>query len=1132
MTPDESILTDEVRLAMAWNGGVSLAVWMGGAAVEFDCARRSYLGPELKSELVGHNRVVYNALYEAFSRRLRIDIIAGASAGGLNGALLAGTINSGRRLNPEFLRKQWLDLGDFSDLLQPTSESKPSSLMRGDLFRTRLITALKALLGQTDADLPDRDLEEATRPDPNDMDRSKPLDSQVAANGGEPPRDDVVLEVQVTDVTGEPQGFTDDWGQVLYAREYRTPVRFLSPGDYTVLTLATAARASSSFPAAFEPQKIDGPTAKLAGLGNEERYAIDGGLLENAPIKAALDLIPMRQAADAGTFVRRVLCYVNAAPSAEAFDPRTTDQPTLRSVLGYVVNLPRVAREVDQLTAIKRAVQGSKTAGDAIDSLLRMERGVLIDVATNLLPTYRASRAVLSLEELLGDEADAVFDRIWTTPDLPWIPRSIDVRDEVGMWQWGFRAGQRVLLLELDLIGRGLKPRAGEAMPELSPDQLRTVQDARSTIYAQFDALEAARREFLENDGIVGDTKALATSTTPAAGLRALGATMDAQGFGERVLGAVLAGTTAFENALAVIETRPDPDPLLTRATLFADEGDGDYFLRTALAVEVVRRVFAPEQDLESSQPLTFAQLTPFVPCKVMTAEPFQKSGPAGSDDKLLGVLFSHFGGFYRRSWRANDFMWGRLDGATRIIDLIVGVKRGKDLANEPGAQARWAALAEALVPAGDKPADQDLLRLAEEALADAAQSAVIEEPVSVGHEGPKLVLPAELVAELNAKDYCGDRLRVVHCLAKVIDADFGEFGTGVFTRVVCARAAQYEVLREELPRLVEETQNDVAAGAYTAALDWATKDSLWETLGALRDYRRKGRSLPALLGRFSSEESASTLAMRTLSHAALVTIAALPAATVPLAGVFSFARPPFLSIFGISAKGWWPRVAVIGVFAATTIYVTGRVVTAAPQRAPGSGYQVPVGSIWSLPVLVMFLAALTAFGVVAVPAWRGVRSSGWRKAVHLGAAVALAALWGVVAIWLCARQFGFAAAITGQGGFKPPTWALWTVLSIAVGAPLIIRHLPIPGPVQGWAESFANRLITRESTTSVGALVSAAILMVYSVRPLFRHLCGCDWRTAAASCAIAAMVVCAAYVLTVPLWRGTRIRRARKHPQ
>jgi hypothetical protein len=33
--------TEEVRLAMAWNGGVSLAVWMGGVAVELDAAQRA-----------------------------------------------------------------------------------------------------------------------------------------------------------------------------------------------------------------------------------------------------------------------------------------------------------------------------------------------------------------------------------------------------------------------------------------------------------------------------------------------------------------------------------------------------------------------------------------------------------------------------------------------------------------------------------------------------------------------------------------------------------------------------------------------------------------------------------------------------------------------------------------------------------------------------------------------------------------------------------------------------------------------------------------------------------------------------------------------------------------------------------
>ena len=42
------------------------------------------------------------------------------------------------------------------------------------------------------------------------------------------------------------------------------------------------------------------------------------------------------------------------------------------------------------------------------------------------------------------------------------------------------------------------------------------------------------------------------------------------------------------------------------------------------------------------------------------------------ADGKLCGTLFAHFSGFYRRSWRANDFLWGRLDAAMRITQMLV----------------------------------------------------------------------------------------------------------------------------------------------------------------------------------------------------------------------------------------------------------------------------------------------------------------------------------------------------------------------------------------------------------------------------------------------------------------------------
>jgi len=102
---------EEVRLALVLNGGVSLAIWMGGVTCELDRARRAAF-PELrKLEGVG----VWEKVCRALETRLTIDVIAGTSAGGLNGGVLATAI--ARRAAMPILREQWKRLGDFDKLL-------------------------------------------------------------------------------------------------------------------------------------------------------------------------------------------------------------------------------------------------------------------------------------------------------------------------------------------------------------------------------------------------------------------------------------------------------------------------------------------------------------------------------------------------------------------------------------------------------------------------------------------------------------------------------------------------------------------------------------------------------------------------------------------------------------------------------------------------------------------------------------------------------------------------------------------------------------------------------------------------------------------------------------------------------
>ena len=70
---------------------------------------------------------------------------------------------------------------------------------------------------------------------------------------------------------------------------------------------------------------------------------------------------------------------------------------------------------------------------------------------------------------------------------------------------------------------------------------------------------------------------------------------------------------------------------------------------------------------------------------QVMRVSPLDAKRLDGSFDgkprrKLGGATYGHFGGFLDRGWRANDILWGRLDGAERIISVLLpGDERAAD---------------------------------------------------------------------------------------------------------------------------------------------------------------------------------------------------------------------------------------------------------------------------------------------------------------------------------------------------------------------------------------------------------------------------------------------------------------------
>ena len=115
----------ELRIALVCYGGVSLAVYMHGVTKELwklACASRSF---HARDPQPSDSQRVYRALLEhldsAHGLRLRMlgDIVAGASAGGINGVFLAQAIHSGQSLEP--LTELWLEKADVNVLLDPSA---------------------------------------------------------------------------------------------------------------------------------------------------------------------------------------------------------------------------------------------------------------------------------------------------------------------------------------------------------------------------------------------------------------------------------------------------------------------------------------------------------------------------------------------------------------------------------------------------------------------------------------------------------------------------------------------------------------------------------------------------------------------------------------------------------------------------------------------------------------------------------------------------------------------------------------------------------------------------------------------------------------------------------------------------
>ncbi len=1062
---------EEVRVAMALNGGVSLAVWMGGCAVELDCARRAHLG----AEDLGYDeyepdgasatatRGVYHSLCKALGRSFSVDILAGASAGGINGALLGAAMVSGRRLHPRFLRERWLDLGDLGLLLRDPTGKKPPSLMDGDLFHEELLRVFYAIRGESNAG----------GGKPGEIEAAALAPSRLPAGQRYGNRGRLVpdLDVTMTDVVGTPRTFPDEWGQELFAREYAPRFKFRKPGDFAAPALADAARTSASFPIAFEPWRVDGEAAARAGLKGPT-YGIDGGVLDNAPIRAALELIPFRPA---DTRVRRYACYLNADP-VQPEPSGEHGQPEVEDVIGYVVNLPRTAPFVDQLYAVRAAVNRPLVTQAIVRELLGMDLPALEETAKALLPAYKRRRTVRSIEALVPDpvRARAVRDAI---PEdggpLPWIPDGEQIEaPESDEWDWGVRPAQRILYLLLDLLR--------EELAEASGEQAQALLKLRGELDARLGRLEQTNRRL--NDllrWLLAAPKGAVPGGADAEGDELASAIADAARIaadrGQPIYGEVEeAGREVLIFRERAREERGGLGPDEAFGVLFAPvEEEGPYdpiqvFFRRVLAIEVLRRALSDDVEIDTAQELHFVQLTPSAPTPILARRPLTKPPPpAAAKDKLTGVGLGHFAGFYRRAWRANDFMWGRLDGAARVVDLLLDQPPEPKQTTEhlierlERLRARAETIAEGVLGPG---ATVEQRWLVQEALAD-HKGGVVPEPDGELLDATKLtvLLTRAILHELAHVPRDGRSPRVTEL---------------TLTRTVCARAAQLEAIRDELPVLVEEAKTDGERGSSGKPLELGE--------GGLRsriEELRSGESLPKRL--IGEGEAVSDLGLGTIARASRVGVSMLESTSAPLTKALGVIRVPALAVSGVVARERLSRLTAVCGFSAAAVYLSSRIVTAEPTAPPFS-------DLYSLPVLlslVAWLVVLTAIAVPVLQAWKAIERP-LNAARAFGLFACGGVLAGLLALWARGGGLSLEQVLLCPGADNPPQEIV--VLALVATAGLSALRLPVLG-------STLNQFLLwppgRKALCAVLIAVSLAVSIAAGIA-LWGQIDGGWWRT------------------------------------
>ncbi|MEM8767192.1 MAG: patatin-like protein [Pseudomonadota bacterium] len=730
----------ELRLAVVIYGGASLAVYMHGVTKELlKLVRASKVFHELgrdraQSESYGRGpdhrefdteAVYFDVLKKINARyhfRVVVDVIAGASAGAINGVMLGKAIVDDGKLDVQ--TPLWLNEADVDYLakarrswqkwylypiLRLLARWLPPEIGEKEETRDKLARFVRSSWFEPPFS--------GARLSAHFFDALEAMkESRRAGSSLLPKGQRLDVYASVTDLAGYPNRLRLNEELVASDRAHAAYCQLTHQGDGdcdfnddNLPALVWAARASSSFAGAFPPfthaelmgvleergrswpgeerfltQSLlvehDRPAAQA--FDPRRRLFVDGGIVNNKPFDAAMAALAQRPA---DRHVDRFVLYIEPDPKVEP--PADPEQSvgylgTIHAALSTIPRNQPILDELEEIVEQDRRVQINRRLVDAeqprviglVAALLAEHGGGAITAA--LIAYLRDRLLERAAEDMGAAYAGYLRRRVWRLTDAlmeEWVvlaedPHSGETRRQMASsiegW-WHVEEPQKRSNLEHDFLDRfdvtyrirrlqfvirrlnqhgaeGLSEQAREAIGNFKPvaygylDELYEFRRALSGANLFDDAL--IERLYLAARNIPLDREAageLLTGLAGALNLKSLDRALDA----------------AFEQFVADL----GGDPL--REAFLADYAGFPIY-------DVL--LYAPGTMELGPDPLTRIQVARISPQDSASLEP--------AFEGLKSRSFMGFLGFFNREFREHDYLWGRLNGADRLLDLLLGI--------------------------------------------------------------------------------------------------------------------------------------------------------------------------------------------------------------------------------------------------------------------------------------------------------------------------------------------------------------------------------------------------------------------------------------------------------------------------